>query len=174
MNVPTGAENPLASGAVGRNEDLKPIQGYTGTKTDLPGAVGEEQEKTPEKESVGDGVDNTAEIVKTPNVYINGLHPHFPDESLLEMTREFGNVLSVRTFTRCVGDKMSGYGFVLCVSLSELWNISSNLCRRFDSIEAAERCIETLSKYRNLHPSFSKVSLITPIGHCGRTLMAFL
>lgn len=52
---------------------------------------------------------------RTPNVYINGLPPHFPDESLYLMTREFGHVLSVRTFTRCVGEKMSGYGFVLCV-----------------------------------------------------------
>ncbi|KAH8115921.1 hypothetical protein DFH11DRAFT_1246151 [Phellopilus nigrolimitatus] len=76
---------------------------------------------------------------RTPNVYINGLPPHFPDESLYLMTRDFGHVLSVRTFTRCVGEKMSGYGFVL-----------------FDSIESAGRCIETLRKYRNLHPSFSK------------------
>ena len=51
--------------------------------------------------------------VRTPNVYINGLPPHFPDESLYLMTRDFGHVLSVRTFTRCVGEKMSGYGFVL-------------------------------------------------------------
>ena len=57
--------------------------------------------------------DNDSEVVKTPNVYINGLPPHFADESLFEMTRGFGNVLSVRTFTRCVGEKMSGYGFVL-------------------------------------------------------------
>lgn len=49
----------------------------------------------------------------TPNVYINGLPPHFSDESLYAMTRDFGHVLSVRTFTRCVGEKMSGYGFVL-------------------------------------------------------------
>lgn len=51
--------------------------------------------------------------VGTPNVYINGLPPHFSDESLYAMTRDFGHVLSVRTFTRCVGEKMSGYGFVL-------------------------------------------------------------
>ncbi|KAI5117830.1 hypothetical protein M0805_003307 [Coniferiporia weirii] len=82
---------------------------------------------------------DTEENLRTPNVYINGLPPHFPDESLYIMTRDFGHVLSVRTFTRCVGEKMSGYGFVL-----------------FDSIESAERCIETLRKYRNLHPSFSK------------------
>lgn len=29
---------------------------------------------------------------------------------------------------------------------------------RFGSVDAAEKCIETLRKYRNLHPSFSKVS----------------
>ncbi|KAL6306009.1 hypothetical protein BKA93DRAFT_191779 [Sparassis latifolia] len=36
-------------------------------------------------------------------------------------------------------DSHRGYGFVL-----------------FDGVDAAERCIETLKKYRNLHPSFSK------------------
>ncbi|KAL5498713.1 hypothetical protein ACEPAH_2068 [Sanghuangporus vaninii] len=82
---------------------------------------------------------DSSDVLRTPNVYINGLPPHFPDESLYLMTRDFGNVLSVRTFTRCVGEKMSGYGFVL-----------------FDSVDSADRCIETLRKYRNLHPSFSK------------------
>ncbi|TDL24502.1 hypothetical protein BD410DRAFT_838030 [Rickenella mellea] len=77
--------------------------------------------------------------VKTPNVYINGLPPHFPDEQLYMITKEFGGVVSVRTFTRHVGERLSGYGFVL-----------------FETIEAAEACIEKLSKYRNLHPSFSK------------------
>ncbi|PCH45021.1 hypothetical protein WOLCODRAFT_165553 [Wolfiporia cocos MD-104 SS10] len=76
---------------------------------------------------------------RTPNVYINGLPPNFPEEELFKMTREFGTVVSVRTFTRHVCDRPSGYGFVL-----------------FETIEAAERCIETLRKYRNLHPSFSK------------------
>ncbi|KAI0646465.1 hypothetical protein C8Q79DRAFT_1010090 [Trametes meyenii] len=74
-----------------------------------------------------------------PNVYINGLPPNFPEEDLLAMTRPFGNVLSVRTFTRHVSDKPSGYGFVL-----------------FERLDAAEQCIESLRKYRNLHPSFSK------------------
>ncbi|EJD05471.1 uncharacterized protein FOMMEDRAFT_145007 [Fomitiporia mediterranea MF3/22] len=89
---------------------------------------------------------------RTPNVYINGLPPHFADESLYLMTRDFGNVLSVRTFTRCVGEKMSGYGFVLHGS-----SVNDSCCKSFDSVESAERCIETLRKYRNLHPSFSKV-----------------
>ncbi|CCL99779.1 uncharacterized protein FIBRA_01801 [Fibroporia radiculosa] len=71
--------------------------------------------------------------LRTPNVYINGLPPNFPEEDLLEMTRKFGEVESVRTFTRHVCDKPS-----------------------FKTIEAAEKCIETLRKYRNLHPSFSK------------------
>ncbi|THH27682.1 hypothetical protein EUX98_g6503 [Antrodiella citrinella] len=76
---------------------------------------------------------------KTPNVYINGLPPNFPEDQLLAMTREFGEVVSVRTFTRHVSDRPSGYGFVL-----------------FGSVDAAEKCIETLRKYRNLHPSYSK------------------
>ncbi|KAI0777265.1 hypothetical protein BD413DRAFT_466980 [Trametes elegans] len=74
-----------------------------------------------------------------PNVYINGLPPNFPEDDLLAMTRPFGKVLSVRTFTRHVSDKPSGYGFVL-----------------FEALDAAEKCIESLRKYRNLHPSFSK------------------
>ncbi|KAF7797235.1 hypothetical protein EIP86_008427 [Pleurotus ostreatoroseus] len=82
---------------------------------------------------------STDSSFKTPNVYINGLPPNFPEDQLLAMTREFGEVHSVRTFTRHVSDKPSGYGFVL-----------------FESIDAAEKCIETLRKYRNLHPSFSK------------------
>ena len=44
---------------------------------------------------------------KTPNVYINGLPPNFPEDQLLAMTREFGEVISVRTFTRHVSDKPS-------------------------------------------------------------------
>lgn len=75
----------------------------------------------------------------TPNVYINGLPPHFPDESLYLMTREFGTVRSVRTFTRHVGERLSGYGFVL-----------------FETIGSAEKCINSLRRFRNLHPSFSK------------------
>jgi hypothetical protein len=50
---------------------------------------------------------------RTPNVYINGLPPNFPEEQLLAIAREFGNVQSVRTFTRHVADRPSGYGFVL-------------------------------------------------------------
>lgn len=44
---------------------------------------------------------------RPPNVYINGLPPNFPEEDLLAMTRPFGAVLSVRTFTRHVSDKPS-------------------------------------------------------------------
>jgi RNA recognition motif-containing protein len=55
------------------------------------------------------------------------------------MTKEFGIVLSVRTFTRHVSERPTGYGFVL-----------------FQSVDSAQRCIETLRKYRNLHPSLSK------------------
>ncbi|KAL4242750.1 hypothetical protein ABKN59_011666 [Abortiporus biennis] len=90
--------------------------------------------------SVGEGSTTFDDpSMHTPNVYINGLPPNFPEESLYAMTSPFGEVISVRTFTRHVSDKPSGYGFVL-----------------FGSVEAAERCIESLRKYRNLHPSFSK------------------
>ncbi|KAF5336443.1 hypothetical protein D9611_006601 [Ephemerocybe angulata] len=76
---------------------------------------------------------------KTPNVYINGLPPHFPEEQLEALATPFGEVKSVRTFTRHVRDSESGYGFVL-----------------FETVEAAEKCIIALRKCRNLHPTFSK------------------
>lgn len=44
---------------------------------------------------------------RTPNVYINGLPPNFPEDQLLAMTCEFGEVISVRTFTRHVSEKPS-------------------------------------------------------------------
>ncbi|KAI0064866.1 hypothetical protein BV25DRAFT_1836704 [Artomyces pyxidatus] len=79
------------------------------------------------------------DTLRTPNVYINGLPPNFPEEQLYAMTKEFGGVISVRTFTRHVSDRPSGYGFVL-----------------FETVESAEKCIDALRLYRNLHPSFSK------------------
>ncbi|KAI0684498.1 hypothetical protein BC835DRAFT_1422247 [Cytidiella melzeri] len=89
--------------------------------------------------SIGSDSGSVTDGLKTPNVYINGLPPNFPEEELLAMTKPFGEVISVRTFTRHVSDKPSGYGFVL-----------------FGSVDAAEKCIDSLRKYRNLHPSFSK------------------
>ncbi|KAF8655598.1 hypothetical protein AX16_003019 [Volvariella volvacea WC 439] len=76
---------------------------------------------------------------KTPNVYINGLPPHFPEDQLYALAAPFGDIRSVRTFTRHVRDSESGYGFVL-----------------FETVDAAERCITSLRRYRNLHPTFSK------------------
>ncbi|KAF8338669.1 hypothetical protein F5887DRAFT_1236013 [Amanita rubescens] len=76
---------------------------------------------------------------KTPNVYINGLPPHFPEEQLYALAAPFGAIRSVRTFTRHVKESESGYGFVL-----------------FETVEAAEKCIISLRRYRNLHPTFSK------------------
>lgn len=76
---------------------------------------------------------------RTPNVYINGLPPHFPEQELFALTRPFGEVKSVRSFTRHVSEKPTGYGFVL-----------------FSDVDSAEKCIDGLRKYRNLHPSFSK------------------
>ena len=52
---------------------------------------------------------------KTPNVYINGLPPHFPEDQLFALASPFGEIRSVRTFTRHVRDSESGYGFVLWV-----------------------------------------------------------
>ncbi|PPQ96971.1 hypothetical protein CVT26_006450, partial [Gymnopilus dilepis] len=75
----------------------------------------------------------------TPNVYINGLPPHFPEDQLFAMVSAFGEVRSVRTFTREGRDIESGYGFVL-----------------FETIAAAENCISTLRRHRNLHPTFCK------------------
>ncbi|KAF8628059.1 hypothetical protein AX17_006062 [Amanita inopinata Kibby_2008] len=76
---------------------------------------------------------------KTPNVYINGLPPHFPEEQLYALAAPYGPIRSVRTFTRHVKESESGYGFVL-----------------FETVDAAERCILSLRRYRNLHPTFSK------------------
>ncbi|KAG8216591.1 hypothetical protein J3R82DRAFT_6776 [Butyriboletus roseoflavus] len=74
-----------------------------------------------------------------PNVYINGLPPHCSEQDLFALARPFGDIKSVRTFTRHVSEKPTGYGFVL-----------------FSDVDSAERCIDGLRKYRNLHPSFSK------------------
>jgi len=57
---------------------------------------------------------------KTPNVYINGLPPHFPEDQLFALASPFGEIRSVRTFTRHVRDSESGYGFVLYVFFSPL------------------------------------------------------
>ena len=57
---------------------------------------------------------------KTPNVYINGLPPHFPEDQLFALASPFGEIRSVRTFTRHVRDSESGYGFVLYVFFSSL------------------------------------------------------
>ncbi|KAJ7151982.1 hypothetical protein C8R46DRAFT_1303338 [Mycena filopes] len=75
----------------------------------------------------------------TPNVYINGLPPNFPEDQLFELAAPFGAVRSVRSFTRHVGDAETGYGFVL-----------------FETIASAEKCINSLRRFRNLHPTFSK------------------
>ncbi|KAF8129453.1 hypothetical protein K438DRAFT_1999856 [Mycena galopus ATCC 62051] len=83
---------------------------------------------------------DTDESGKTPNVYINGLPPHFRDDQLRAIAAPFGEIISVRCFTRNTGKSPSGYGFVL-----------------FTTVAAAEKCIVTL-KRSDLHPSFSKVN----------------
>lgn len=39
---------------------------------------------------------------------------------------------------------------------------------RFSDVDSAEKCIEGLRKYRNLHPSFSKVNIVFLV--CTRNL----
>ncbi|KAJ3793326.1 hypothetical protein GGU11DRAFT_732017 [Lentinula aff. detonsa] len=89
----------------------------------------------------GESYDVTDDQNKSPNVYINGLPPHFPEDQLFELAAPFGEIRSVRSFTRHVGEKESGYGFVL-----------------FETVDAAEKCIQSLRRFRNLHPTFSKQS----------------
>ncbi|KAF7362755.1 RRM domain-containing protein [Mycena venus] len=83
---------------------------------------------------------DTNESGKTSNVYINGLPANFRDDQLYAIAAPFGEVLSVRCFTRNTAKNPSGYGFVL-----------------FKTVGAAEKCIVTL-KRSDLHPSFSKVN----------------
>ncbi len=116
-----------------------------------------------------------------PNVYINGLPPNFPEEQLYALTKDFGGVVSVRTFTRHVSDRPSYVLFnpyrshPLTSSLFQwlrlcpvrvahrtlLSTITSYSFIRFDTIESAEKCIEALRRYRNLHPSFCKAGSIS-------------
>lgn len=42
---------------------------------------------------------------RAPNVYINGLPPHFSEQELFALTRPYGEVKSVRTFTRHISEK---------------------------------------------------------------------
>lgn len=60
-----------------------------------------------------DGANGVGDAFKSPNVYINGLPPHYPEDHLFELCSGFGEIRSVRSFTRHVGEKESGYGFVL-------------------------------------------------------------
>ncbi|TRM63096.1 hypothetical protein BD626DRAFT_569154 [Schizophyllum amplum] len=73
-----------------------------------------------------------------PNVYTSGLPPHFPDTELYAVAAPFWG-RSQRSFTRPWGERKSGYGFVLIAKL-----------------EYTEKCILSLRRYRNLHPTFSK------------------
>ncbi|KAK7046447.1 hypothetical protein R3P38DRAFT_2873843 [Favolaschia claudopus] len=75
---------------------------------------------------------------KTSNVYINGLPPNFREEQLHAIAAHFGEILSVRCFTRNSTTPATGYGFVL-----------------FKTVEAAEKCIITLRR-SDLRPAFSK------------------
>ncbi|KAG8965527.1 hypothetical protein FRC03_000437 [Tulasnella sp. 419] len=85
----------------------------------------------------------------TTNVYINGLRPFFSQAELVKLASMFGKVLSCRVFHRfnhntrgqADGKEQPGstYAFVL-----------------YSSLEDAERCIKSLLKYSDLHPSFAR------------------
>lgn len=118
---------------------------------------------TPAPSDKSDGGDPYEDSNKTPNVYINGLPPNYPEDQLFELAAPFGPVRSVRSFTRHVGEKESGYGFVLCAYMPPFHAFSDFfyiifLPGRFETIDAAEKCIQSLRRFRNLHPTFSKVS----------------
>lgn len=57
---------------------------------------------------------------RVPNVYINGLPPNFPEEQLYALTKDFGGVVSVRTFTRHVSDRPSYVPFNLSIAISHI------------------------------------------------------
>ncbi|KXN82757.1 Sporulation-specific protein 5 [Leucoagaricus sp. SymC.cos] len=126
-------EEPCRRGNTVYLDQLQPSVTRTLTASDPPP---QEASEAPEGSQRQHSFDDSH---KTPNVYINGLPPHFPEDQLYALAAPFGEVRSVRTFTRHVRDSESGYGFVL-----------------FENIESAERCIVALRKYRNLHPTFSK------------------
>ena len=65
----------------------------------VPGAQVDPERPTATKADPGE--------VRVPNVYINGLPPNFPEEQLYALTKDFGGVVSVRTFTRHVSDRPS-------------------------------------------------------------------
>ncbi|KAJ7751549.1 hypothetical protein DFH07DRAFT_941654 [Mycena maculata] len=79
------------------------------------------------------------DTTQTPNVYVNGLPPYFREDQLLAIAAPFGEVVSVRTFTRHT-KSASGYGFVL-----------------FKDLSAAERCVLMLRR-SDLQAALSKVN----------------
>ena len=101
------------------------------------------------------------DAVKIPNVYINGLPPHFSEDELFNLCCEFGPIVRVGTFTRHNGDSESGYGFVLYEIFLPILAPNAYSDHRFENVEDAERCIVTLEKFTNLHPAFAKVICFT-------------
>ncbi|KAG8972514.1 hypothetical protein FRB90_010192, partial [Tulasnella sp. 427] len=77
----------------------------------------------------------------TTNVYINGLPPFFTHEQLTRLASEFGKVLSSRVFHRFSQIKPNGSG---------------QQQGSYETVEDASRCITSLRKYSDLHPSFAR------------------
>jgi hypothetical protein len=86
------AQSPTKKTSLNRPEELRqPSPTPTPTKEATP-----KQASTP-----------SASTLKTPNIYINGLPPHFPEDELFALCAPFGGVKSVRSFTRHVGERSS-------------------------------------------------------------------
>ena len=71
---------------------------------------------------------------RIPNVYVNGLPPNFPEEQLYALTKDFGGVVSVRTFTRHVSDRPSYVIF-------NLWLVHSLIKLSLDLAVTASSCV---------------------------------
>ncbi|KAK0444569.1 uncharacterized protein EV420DRAFT_1574570 [Desarmillaria tabescens] len=71
------------------------------------------------------------------SVKSDGGDPYEDSNKTPNLAAPFGPVRSVRSFTRHVGEKESGYGFVL-------------------RLKPQKKCIQSLRRFRNLHPTFSK------------------
>ncbi|KAJ7050299.1 hypothetical protein C8F01DRAFT_1264183 [Mycena amicta] len=84
-----------------------------------------------------------------PNVYINALPPHFTEEQLLVIVANFGEVVSVRTFTRG-GPLSSGYGFVLFKSMAAAENRIVTLGATSMSLQSRSPAVYHRLQYQKL------------------------
>ena len=81
---------------------------------DVPGASTSPNDFLAQGLSTGGSSTSFAGQQKTPNVYINGLPPHFPEEQLEALAAPFGEVKSVSlpTYRDSLSGKPKEFGFV--------------------------------------------------------------